>query len=174
MKNILAIIGSASAHSANLRIVQKLVEISAGKLHITIFDKLATLPHFNAEQSMADTPQEILNIRQKIDAADGIVICTPEYVFSIPSGLKNLIEWCVATTVFSGKPTGLITASSSGSKAHEELILIMKTIDAKFTAETTLLIPGVKSKVPSSGEIMDLALLTSLKNFLENFTDMLS
>nr|WP_298555227.1 NAD(P)H-dependent oxidoreductase [uncultured Algibacter sp.] len=32
-------------------------------------------------------------------------MCTPEYVFSIPSGLKNTIEWCVSTNAFSNKPT---------------------------------------------------------------------
>jgi len=63
-----------------------------------------------------------------------------EYVFSIPNGLKNVIEWCVATTVFADKPSGLITASANGQKGHEELLLIMKTAMAKFTSETTLLI----------------------------------
>ncbi|WP_363317949.1 NAD(P)H-dependent oxidoreductase [uncultured Algibacter sp.] len=46
-----------------------------------------------------------MDFRNKIENADGIVICTPEYVFSIPSGLKNTIEWCVSTNAFSNKPT---------------------------------------------------------------------
>ncbi|WP_262886208.1 NADPH-dependent FMN reductase [Sphingobacterium sp. 18053] len=36
-------------------------------------------------------------------------MCLPEYIFSIPSGLKNSIEWCISTTVFSDKPVGIIT-----------------------------------------------------------------
>jgi NAD(P)H-dependent FMN reductase len=39
----------------------------------------------------------------------------------LTSGLKNAIEWCVSTTVFSDKPIGLITASASGQKGHEDL-----------------------------------------------------
>ena len=68
------------------------------------------------------------------------MICTPEYIFSLPSGLKNAIEWCVATTVFSEKPIGVITASADGQKGHEELQMIIKTVMARFTTETTLLI----------------------------------
>src|SRR5690606_18112041 len=104
------------------------------------------LPHFDPERAIDNTPETILNFRQSIENADGLLICTPEYVFSIPSGLKNAIEWCVATNVFSGKPTGLITASANGESGHAELQLIMKTVMADFTSETTLLINGIKGK----------------------------
>ena len=70
---------------------------------------------------------ETVELRKDIERADGVIICTPEYIFSIPSGLKNVIEWCVATTIFTDKPTGLITASANGLQGHEELKLIMRT-----------------------------------------------
>jgi len=37
--------------------------------------------------------------------------------------LKNAIEWCVSTTVFTDKPTGIITASASGANGHAKLKL---------------------------------------------------
>ena len=101
--------------------------------------------------------------------ADGILICTPEYIFSIPSGLKNAFEWCVSTTVFSDKPIGLITASAGGQKGQEELELIMKPLMAKFTDETTLLISGVKGKINERGEITDNKTLKDLTNFIDAF-----
>ena len=109
--------------------------------------------------------KQIVDFRNKIEDADGIIICTPEYVFSIPSGLKNMIEWCVSTTVFSDKQIGLITASTSGEKGHEELKLIMETIQTKFTAETTLLIKGVKGK---DGKILDKKTEIELEEFVQN------
>jgi chromate reductase len=86
-------------------------------------------------------------------------------VFSIPSGLKNAIEWCVATTVLSGKPLGIITASTSGLKGHEELKLILHTLMANFTAETTLLIHGVKGKIDAHGAIVDIQTRENLQRF---------
>jgi chromate reductase len=71
----------------------------------------------------------------------------------------------VATTFFSGKPLGIITASTSGLKGHEELKLIMHTLMANFTPETTLLIQGVKGKIDTQGAIIDIQTKESLQRF---------
>jgi NAD(P)H-dependent FMN reductase len=136
---------------------------------VTIYNELKKLPHFDPELSTDNPPKEILEFRQSIEEADGIIISTPEYVFSIPSGLKNAIEWCISTIIFSDKPTGLITASASGEKGHEELQLIMKTAMAKFTNETTLLIQGVKGKFNTQGNISDEETKKQLGYFIESF-----
>lgn len=173
-KKIFAIIGSASDNSSNLRLVEQIVLKTNNLFSWEIFDKLRKLPHFNPEQSVNNTPEIILDVREKINQADGILICTPEYVFSIPSGLKNLIEWCVSTTVFSRKPTALITASALGIKGHEELQLLMKTIEASFTDKTSLLIHGIKGKITLDGEISDRATKEAVENLLIEFEKILS
>lgn len=168
-KNIFVIIGSASKNSANEKLVDYFLQQTADLFTLTIFNELRSLPHFDPERSADDPPKEIIALRKNIEEADGIIICTPEYVFSLPSGLKNAIEWCVATTVFSDKPIGLITASASGQKAHEELQLIMKTVMTRFTDQTTLLIQGIKGKVNQAGEITDTKTIEALANFIDAF-----
>lgn len=168
-KNILAIIGSASTNSTNLKLVETIARLTKNEFNVTIYNELKKLPHFDPELSTDNPPKEILEFRQSIEEADGIIISTPEYVFSIPSGLKNAIEWCISTIIFSDKPTGLITASSSGEKGHEELQLIMKTAMAKFTNETTLLIQGVKGKFNTQGNISDEETKKQLGYFIEAF-----
>ena len=172
-RNIFAIIGSASQNSANSRLVDNLAEMTRDDFDWTIFDDLKSLPHFDPEQSLDNPPQLIAEFRDNVARADGILICTPEYIFSIPSGLKNALEWCVATTVFSDKPLGIITASASGQKGHEELQLIMKTVMARFTAETTLLIPGVKGKVDSKGGLTDGKTKDELARFISAYKRLL-
>jgi chromate reductase len=166
-KNILAIIGSASSNSANLKLVEKIASLTSKLLNITIYNDLKTLPHFDPELSVDNPPSQIIEFRKSIEKADGIIICTPEYIFSIPSGLKNAIEWCIATTVFSEKPCGLITASASGQKGHEELQLIMKTAMAKFTSQSCLLIQGVKGKFDEHGKLVD----NEIEMRIEKFTN---
>lgn len=166
-KNIFAIIGSASANSANLSLVEKIASMSDGLFNITIFTDLKLLAHFDPELSSENPPKAIIEFRRSIENAAGIIICTPEYIFSIPSGLKNAIEWCIATTIFSNKPTGLITASANGEKGHKELQLIMKTAMAKFTEDTCLLIQGIKGKFDALGNLSD----QKTKNKLEEFID---
>lgn len=169
MKRILAINGSASANSANQRLIENIATSTRDFFLLTVFDGLKMLPHFDPQLSIESTPETIVALRNAIRSADGIIICTPEYVFSIPSGLKNLIEWCVSTTVFTNKPIGLITASASGVKGHEELQVIMKTVMARFTAHTTLLIQGVKGKVDHQGQIQDTMTREEVAKFIEAF-----
>jgi chromate reductase, NAD(P)H dehydrogenase (quinone) len=168
-KNIFVINGSAGSRSSNEKLIDNFVGLTKDFFSVTIFNDLKSLPHFDPELSIGNTPDLILEFRKKIQNADGILICTPEYVFSIPAGLKNAIEWCVSTIVFSDKPTGLITASASGLKGHEELQLIMKTVMAKFTNETSLLIQGVKGKINEQGEISDTKTLSELRDFIDHF-----
>lgn len=168
-KNIFVIIGSASAPSANQRLVDYLAAVAPNELQLTVFNGLKNLPHFDPAVSAQQPPKAIVDFREAVAQADGVIICTPEYIFSIPSGLKNALEWCVATTVFTDKPVGLITASAHGQKGHEELQLIMKTLMASFTAETTLLIQGVKGKVHTDGTITDAKTKASLDSFIQAF-----
>jgi len=168
-KTIIGICGSASSNSANLSILKQIAQFSESHFELDIIDDLSILPHFKTALTDKDTPEIITKFREKIKNADGVIICTPEYVFSIPSGLKNMIEWCVSTTVFSEKPIGLITASASGVKAHEALKLIMETIQTHFTPDTTLLIQGIKGKVNEAGEISEPNTMNALIKFTDAF-----
>jgi NAD(P)H-dependent FMN reductase len=172
--NIVGINGSASTNSSNLALLKMIAEIGQDKFNLTILDDLTLFPHFKPELTTKGTPQEIIELRHQIKAADGIIISTPEYVFSIPSGLKNLIEWCVSETVFSDKPIGLITASASGEKGHEALKLIMKTIQTQFTDDTTLLIKGVKGKTNKNGELVDSKTKKDLEKLTQSFIQLIA
>jgi len=173
-KRILAINGSAGSNSANLKLLKKIEALTENILTINIFNDLKTLPHFDPELSADNPPDSIVTLRNSIQDADGIIIFTPEYVFSIPAGLKNAIEWCIATTIFTDKPMGLITASANGQKGHEALQLIMKTAMGKFTSETTLLIQGIKGKIDNWGNITDAETNKRLEGFIYAFIHLLT
>ena len=173
IKHILVIIGSAGTTTANEKLVNLIANRISDSFQLTVFNELKSLPHFDPELSVNNPPEAIQSIRSAIEQADGVIICTPEYIFSIPSGLKNLFEWCVATTVFDGKPTGLITASANGKMGHEELQLIARTVMAKFTEASTLLIPGIKGKFDAEGTLTDDETTRQLTAFLDGFRQLL-
>jgi NAD(P)H-dependent FMN reductase len=174
VKTVLAIVGSAGTNSSNLQLVNYIASITKELFHLTVYDALQQLPHFNPAQSIENTPQAILDLRNKIDSANAVLICTPEYIFSIPSGLKNVFEWCVSTTVFAHKPVALITASAHGVKGHEELKLILKTVDAFFADKTTLLIQGIKGKMDSDGQLADEKTKAELQGLVEALNELIT
>lgn len=169
MKSILAINGSASENSSNQRLIEKMVTLLGDDFNVTVYNELKSLPHFDPQRSDNDPPEPVRQFRRSIEQSDGVIICTPEYIFSIPSGLKNAIEWCVSTVVFTDKPLGIVTASANGEKGHEELMLIMRTVMAKFNDSTTLLIQGVKGKVDRNGDIVNRKTLEDLEGFVQAF-----
>lgn len=168
-KKILAISGSTRKNSSNFKILKFISENISKAFEVELFEDLESIPHFNPDLDTEHPPEAVLQFRDKIDAAAGVLICTPEYVFSLPGSLKNLLEWCVSTTVFSNKKVGLITASASGEKGHAQLGLIMKTIDAEFTDETQLLIQGIRGKLNEEGTITDEKTLDTILIFISNF-----
>ncbi|MBL0736866.1 NAD(P)H-dependent oxidoreductase [Flavobacterium sp. GN10] len=166
---ILAISGSTRSNSSNFKILKYISNYLKPEFEVEFFEDLEHLPHFNPDLDTDNPPQEITSFRNKIISADGVLICTPEYVFSLPGSLKNALEWCVSTTIFSNKKTGLITASASGEIGHEQLMLVMKTLEAKFDEATQLLIQGVRGKVNAEGEIVSEQTENALQNFAKNF-----
>ena len=146
-KKILALCGSTKKNSTNEQLLTYIAHHFQEELDLSFFTELDQLPHFNPDVDQDNPPQLVLQLRQQISDADGVLICTPEYVFSLPGVLKNAIEWCVSTTVFSNKPVAFIVASASGEKAFESLDLILRTIEARINLEASLLIRGAKGKM---------------------------
>jgi chromate reductase, NAD(P)H dehydrogenase (quinone) len=173
-KKILAIIGSTREDSSNLKLVKKIAGWTNENFDLSIFEEIAGLPHFNPDLDTEYPPSPILDFRNQISKSEAVIICTPEYVFSLPGSLKNALEWCVSTTLFSQKPVGLITASASGEKGHEELKLIMNTVGARFNDDTTLLIKGIKGKFDDNGNLSDIETLNKLNEFCSAFTRLLN
>ncbi|QOG02021.1 NADPH-dependent FMN reductase [Flavobacterium sp. MDT1-60] len=165
---IFAITGSTRKNSSNYKILKFISESIKTQFEVEIFEDLNKLPHFNPDLDTENPPENIISFRNKIAQADGIIICTPEYVFSLPGSLKNALEWCVSTTIFSKKKVGLITASASGEMGHEQLILIMKTLEAQFE-ENLLLIQGIRGKINEEGKIIDNETFVALHQLITNF-----
>lgn len=168
-KRILAISGSTRLNSSNEMILSFIQEKYKEALDIELYNGIAALPYFNPDVKDQDLPPKVIEFRNKIKEADGVILCTPEYVFSLPGIIKNAIEWTVSTTVFSNKPVALIVASGLGEKAFEALNLIMKTIEAKFSEESTLLINGGRSKINSEGQITDQTTIENIDRLIHAF-----
>ena len=84
-------------------------------LALTPAPSFADIPLYNADVQVRETGFRPRSPRWQmlIRAADGVIIVSPEYNFSIPGGLKNAIDWVsrVPNQPFAGKPVALQSAS---------------------------------------------------------------
>lgn len=169
-KQILAIAGSVRKASINKALLNYIAKKFEEELSVEIYDKVGQLPIFNPDLEGDLLPPIIKALQAKIKAADGIIISTPEYVFSPPGNLKNLLEWHVSTTLFSGKPVALIVAAASGKKAMESLDLVMSTItEGAISDDLKLLFQGIGGKVNKDGVISDKVLKTRINQLVKAF-----
>jgi chromate reductase len=166
-KRVLAIAGSTRAHSTNHSLIKAIARLMSGELSIEIYEGIGSLPHFDPGLSDERTPVEVKMFREKLGAADGVLICTPEYAHGVPGSLKNALDWTVGTGDFSHKPTVLITASTDGRFGHAALIETLRVIEAGNIDRQNLVIPFVRTKISLDGQITDAATLEAVKRVME-------
>ena len=163
-KQILAISGSIRKNSTNEAILKLIAKLYADDLDILVYHDIDKLPYFNPDLDYERVAESVKSFRELIEKADGIIVCTPEYVFSLPGALKNALEWTVSTTIFYYKPFAFIVASGSGEKAFESLDVIMSTLlQYNIPENAKLLIQGGRSKVNEHEEIIDQKGLEEIK-----------
>jgi chromate reductase len=166
---ILAISGSLRATSTISTLLRATIALAPAGMEFTIYDGLADLPHFTPD--LTDTPPpSVTDLREKLRAADGVLICTPEYAFSMPGSLKNAFEWTVSSADFMGKPVAAISASpypTGGERAHASLLLTLTAVNAEIVEGASLTVPLVRTKMDTNGVISDEATIRALRSALD-------
>lgn len=166
---ILAISGSLKASSANTTLLRAMAGLAAQDMKLTIYDGLAELPHFSPDLDGELPLTPVAHLRELIQKADGVIICTPEYAYGVPGSLKNALDWTVSSGEFLDKPVAVISASPGvlgGDKAHASLVLTLTALSAKIMKEGKLIIPLVRTKLNAQGQITDPATVILLKTLL--------
>lgn len=169
MKNIIAISGSTRQKSVNLNLIMAIADLASANFNITVYEKLSELPHFNPDFDDENVSRQVVDFRNKLKKADGILICTPEYAKGVPGTLKNAIDWTVSSGEFSKKPTALITASSLGENGHISLFETLEMIEADITDKTQLLISYAKTKINTDNKIIDDKTLSDVNDLINSF-----
>ncbi len=174
-QKILAICGSTNEHSINKSLIHAIADLTADYFDLTIFEGIAQIPHFIPALDNDTPPPTVVAFRALLQAADGILICTPEYAMGVPGTLKNAIDWIVSSCGFCYKPVALITASTHGLKGHQSLVETLRVIESDITDNTQLVISYVKSKVSKDSKITDaetqekvMLVMLALKYLIEN------
>ena len=93
---ILAISGSLRRVSSNSTLLRAATLLAPEGMEITLFEGLGGLPHFNPDLEGTEPPS-VPDFRARLQAADGVLICSPEYAHGVPGVLKNALDWVVGS-----------------------------------------------------------------------------
>ena len=154
MKKLIAIVGTNSDKSTNRDLLKFMQKHFAGQAEIEL-QEIKEIPLFNKSSDRV-IPEVVQEIADKIEAADGLIISTPEYDHSVPASLINALNWLsYGIYPFVDKPV-MITGASYGRLGSSRAQLHLRQIlDA----------PELKARIMPSSEFL---LSFSLQAFDEN------
>jgi len=123
------IVGSNRRESINRKLAQALAKLGGAAFEVK-FLQIDDLPMYNQDLE-ANWPETPLRLKREIEAADAILVVTPEYNRSLPPVLKNAIDWAsrpYGKSSWQGK-TVAVTGTSAGvvgtavAQQHVRMIL---------------------------------------------------
>ncbi|HEY0439719.1 MAG TPA: NADPH-dependent FMN reductase [Xanthobacteraceae bacterium] len=133
--NVLTICGSLRKGSYNAALVRALPPLAPEGMRLVAAPPFDTMPLYNFDlQEASGFPAEVTTWCDAIRAADGVLIVSPEYNFSIPGGLKNAIDWAsrLKDQPFKDKPVAMQSAAGGllgGARMQYQLRQCLTGID---------------------------------------------
>ena len=110
---LLGLAGSLRAASFNRALLRAVEDLAPSGVEITTYDGLGALPFYDGDVEAAGEPISVRSLRAAIDAADAILLVTPEYNDGTTAVLKNAIDWASRPPqrTLAGKPAAVMGAS---------------------------------------------------------------
>jgi NAD(P)H-dependent FMN reductase len=114
---ILALSGSLRAASENTRLLRALARLAPEGIEVIVYSGLGELPLFNPDSEFPN-PSAVAALREAINAADAVVIASPEYAHGVSAVIKNALDWMVGNESFVNKPVALLNAAPRATHAY--------------------------------------------------------
>lgn len=173
---LLLVPGSARRHSTNLAALRTAHELAREGLSTDLFTGIADLPLFSADEDYEPLPEPVVELRRRIELADGVLFSTPEYMGTIPGSFKNLLEWTVGGPEMDGKPVSWINVAPEGrgDGAQETLESVLGYLGALPTepAGRRAFVP--RNSIGADGRIEDAQIRAEIEDSVLTFARQLS
>ncbi|MBR0751254.1 NAD(P)H-dependent oxidoreductase [Bradyrhizobium jicamae] len=174
-QSVLVLVGSARKTSINLKLARALVRLAPQGLQFD-FAALHDLPLFNQDHEQ-DMPSEVLRVRRQIEAARGLLFVTPEHNRSIPSLLKNVIDWAsrpYGRSLWSRKPAAIAGASVGAigtAVAQAHLRSMLGYLDVPTLGQPEVCLRVTEGLISDEGEIENEGTRAFLQSFMAKYAE---
>ncbi len=135
--------------------------------------ELDGIPGFS-EDFEQTPPAAVVELKQRIRAADAILLVTPEYNYSVPGVLKNAIDWAsrpYGDSAWSGKPAAIMGASVGAigtARAQYHLRQIMVFLNMFPINQPEVMIGNAATRFDKDGNLTDEATREFIRTLVAN------
>jgi chromate reductase, NAD(P)H dehydrogenase (quinone) len=157
--SVMGFAGSLRQGSYNKAALRAAIELAPPGMIIETFD-LAPIQPYNEDVKQQGFPPPEQEFREKIRAADALLIVTPEYNRGAPGVLKNAIDWASRPPdqPFNGKPTAIFGASPGmigTAVAQYDLRRCLGVLNALVMNTPSVMIGQAAQKFDAQGRLTD-------------------
>jgi len=155
--------GSLRAGSFSNAILATLRDHFAARADLQVYD-LAPIPLYNQDFEGERRPPAVKQMLADIEAADGLVLCAPEFNHSIPGVLKNAIDWAsrpAFASVLAYKPVAIMATSRGplgGARCLEHMKVALDSCLSRVTLAREVIITAAETRI-KDGRLVDEACL---------------
>lgn len=173
MKKLIGIVGTNSSKSTNRDLLKFMQSHFSDQADIELME-IKDLPPFN-KPADKQVPERVKEMADKIKAADGVIISTPEYNHSITAALANAIHWLTYYIYpFVDKPVMITGASygklgSSRAQTHLRQILDSPDIKARVIPNSEFLLGFSLDAFDENGNLKDPNTVKRLESIFSDF-----
>lgn len=173
---VLGVCGSLRKGSWNMMALRAAGELMPPGMTLTLTAGIGDLPFYDQDVFDAGIPDPVTRFCDEIRAADGLLIATPEYNFSVTGVLKNAIDWGshVPDQVFKDVPIALFSATTGplgGPRVQYDLRRIFAQLWGHVLPRPEVFIGNAASKFDADGRLTDEATKKFLADMLAGFKD---
>jgi chromate reductase, NAD(P)H dehydrogenase (quinone) len=170
---IIAISGSLRKASVNTGLLHALAEIAPAGIAVEVVT-LNDIPMYNGDDEAAHgPPQSVKDLDAKIRSADGVVLCTPEYNFSMSGVLKNATDWLSrGGSPFKWKRCGVMGAADGPlgtGRAQYHLRQNLVALEAITMPKPEIFVGNASKKFDGHGNLTDAETRVFLTKWLVGF-----
>jgi chromate reductase len=173
--NIVSVCGSLRKGSFNAALQRQLPSFAPTGMKITPAPSWAEIPIYNFDIQQGGFPASVTGWADAIRAADGVIIVSPEYNWTIPGGLKNAIDWTsrLKDDPFKGKAVALQSCAGGllgGSRMQYHLRQSLTAVEAVMMIRPEVFVTfSAKKFAEGSLELTDEETKKMVKSQLETF-----
>jgi chromate reductase, NAD(P)H dehydrogenase (quinone) len=177
MARILGISGSLRKGSLNTALLRA-AQAMAGEGHELEVVTLHGIPLYDGDlEASAGIPAAVTALREKIVAADGVLLASPEYNNSVPGVLKNAIDWLSRPPseiprTFGNRRYAVMGASMGGFGtilAQNAWLGVLRHLGAVHWSGGRLLVSKAHQSFDADGRLTDEAVAAQLGGFVRDF-----
>lgn len=173
MKNLVALVGTNSDQSTNRQLLAYMAKHFKEEVNIELLE-IRDLPFFNKPENYEVLPV-IQKMADQIEAADGVIIGTPEYDHSIPASLSNALAWLSYKVYpFVDKPVMIVGASygtlgSSRAQMHLRQVLDAPELKARTMPSNEFLLGHSLQAFDENGDLVYAEKIEELERIFKEF-----